>query len=64
MDRNINSSPCLDEEYYEPLVARIDVRFDEGEELERLKNAVYIRPFSWLQYFGLFTIGMSMMWTW
>ena len=24
MDRNINSSSCLDEDYYEPLLARID----------------------------------------
>jgi hypothetical protein len=64
MDSNINSSSYLAEDYDEPLIASIDGRLDEGEELEGLKNAVCIRPFSWLEYFSFFTIGMSMMWTW
>ena len=64
MDSNINSSSYLAEDYYEPLIASIDGQLDGGEELEGLKNAVCIRPFSWLEYFSFFTIGMSMMWTW
>jgi hypothetical protein len=62
MDRNVESLSHGTGEGYEPLLEFEDMEAKDEDRSEAVRGDS--RQFSCSEYFGFFTIGLSMMWTW